>query len=108
MYNQRRPFRVERMRLNACDTSRQPLPLSHCSKQELKDSAELEAHVNWVVTDDIPPTLSLEEIQSATLSDPILKAIYDALNKQNSLDDPKFNQYKNIANELSIARGVIL
>ena len=118
------PFRVERMRLklqgfsskvvyqsgkdNPADyTSRHPLPLSYSSKQELKNSAELEAHVNWVVTNGIPPTLTLEEIHSATYSDPILKAIYDAIEKHHSLDNPKFKQYKNNANELSIARGVI-
>ena len=75
LYNSPRrpgPFRVERMRLNlqgfsfkvvyqpgklnpADYISRQPLPLSRCSKRELKESAELEAHVNWVVI-DVPPS----------------------------------------------------
>ena len=75
------PFRVERMRLelqgfsfkvkyrsgklNPADyTSRHQLPLSQCSREDLKSSAELEAHLNWVVTNEIPPSLTLKEIRT--------------------------------------------
>ena len=99
LYNNPRrpgPFRVERMRLklqgfsfkvvyrpgkqNPADyTSRQPLPLSGCTKEKLKESAELEAHVNWVITNDVSPSLKLKEIRSATYLDPVLHDLYKAI-----------------------------
>ena len=128
LYNNPRrpgPFRVERMRLklqgfrfkvlyrpgklNPADyASRHPLPLARCSKEELKASAELEAHVNWVVTTDVPSSLKLQEIRSATYCDPVLQALYDAIKNKQPLLDEKFKHFKSVADELSIAKGVIL
>ncbi|CAB4034991.1 Hypothetical predicted protein [Paramuricea clavata] len=98
-------------KLNPADyTSRQPLPLSRCSKRELKESAELEAHVNWVVTNDVPPSLKIKEIRSATHRDPVLCDLYKIIENQHGakFDGAKFRQYRNVAEELSIAKGVIL
>lgn len=80
-------------------TSRQPLPLSRCSKRELKESVELEAHVNLVVT-DVPPSPKLKEIRSATYLDPVLRDFYKAIKDQQAINDAKFK-------ELSIAKDAI-
>ena len=128
LYNNPRrpdPFRVERMRLklqgfsfivvyrtgklNPADyASRHPLPLSQCSREELKVSAELEAHVNWVVTNDIPQSLKLKEIRTATHCDPVLHDLCYAVKNKRALNDIKFKQYKNEAEELSVVKGVLL
>ena len=128
LYNNPRrpgPFRVERMRLklqgfsfkvlyragklNPADyTSRHPLPLSQCSREDLKASAELEAHVNWVVTTDVPPSLTLNEIRTATQRDPVLHDLCCAITNRQALDNVKFKWYKNVAEELSVVKGVIL
>ena len=128
LYNNPRrpgPFRVERMRLklqgfsfkviyrpgkfNPADyTSRHPLPLARCPKEELQTSAELEAHVNWVVTTDVPPSLELQEIQSALCHDPVLHDLYTAIKNKQPLHAKKFKHFKSIATELSIAEGIIL
>ena len=128
LYNDPRrpgPFRVERMRLklqgfsfkvvyrtgklNPADyTSRHPLPLSQCSREELKVSAELEAHVNWVVTNDVPPSLKLKEIRTATHCDPVLHDLCYAVKYKQALNEIKFKQYKNVAEELSVVKGVLL
>ena len=128
LYNNPRrpgPFRVERMRLklqgfsfkvvyrtgklNPADyTSRHPLPLSQCSREELKVSAELEAHVNWVVTNDVPPSLKLKEIRTATHCDPVLHDLCYAVKNKQALNEIKFKQYKNVAEELSVVKGVLL
>ena len=128
LYNNPRrpgPFRVERMRLklqgfsfkvvyrtgklNPADyTSRHLLPLSQCSREELKVSAELEAHVNWVVTNDVPPSLKLKEIRTATHCDPVLHDLCYAVKNKQALNEIKFKQYKNVAEELSVLKGVLL
>ena len=128
LYNNPRrpgPFRVERMRLklqgfsfkvvyrtgklNPADyTSRHPLPLSQCSREELKVSAELEAHVNWVVTNDVPPSLKLKEIRTATHCDPVLHDLCYAVKNKQALNEIKFKQHKNVAEELSVVKGVLL
>ena len=88
-------------KLNPVDyTSRQCLPLSRCSKRELKESAELKAHVNWVVTNDVPPSLKLKEIRSATYLDPVLRDFYKAIKNQQAINDAMFK-------ELSIAKDAI-
>ena len=107
LYNNPRrpgPFRVERMRLklqgfsfkvvyrtgklNPADyTSRHPLPLSQCSREELKVSAELEGHVNWVVTNDVPPSLKLKEIRTATHCDPVLHDLCYAVKNKQALNE---------------------
>ena len=83
------------------------MPLARCSKEELKASAELEAHVNWVVTTDVPSSLKLQEIRSATYCDPVLQALYDAIKNKQPLLDEKFKHFKSVADELSIAKEVI-
>ena len=128
LYNNPRrpgPFRVERMRLklqgfsfkvvyrtgklNPADyTSRHPLPLSQCSREELQVSAELEAHVNWVVTNDVPLSLKLKEIRKATHCDPVLHDLCYAVKNKQALNEIKFKQYKNVAEELSVVKGVLL
>jgi hypothetical protein len=96
-------------KLNPADyTSRQPLPLSRCSRRELKELAELEAHINWVVTNDVPPSLKIKEIRSAIHHDPVLRNLYKAIKNRQTIDGARFRQYSNVAQELSIAKGVIL
>ena len=96
-------------KLNPADhTSRHPLLLSQCSREGLKASAELEAHVNWVFTNDVPSSLKLKEIRTSTHCDPVLHDLcYAAKNKQ-ALNEIKFKQYKNVAEELSVVKGVLL
>ena len=69
------PFRVERLRLklqgfsfrviyrtgklNPTDyTSQQPQPFVNSTKEEKKISEELEAHVNWIVSGNVQPSLT--------------------------------------------------
>ena len=125
--NPRRPglFEVERMhlqlkgfsievkyqsgKLNPVDyTSRHSLPLFQFSKEDLKLSVELEAHVNWAVTNVIPPSLMLKEIRMATQCDPVLYDLLRTIKNRQALDDVKFKQYRNVAEELSVVNGVIL
>ena len=96
-------------KLNPADyTSRHPLSLSQCSREELKVSAELEAHVNWVVTNDVPPSLKLKEIRTATQCDPVLHDLCYAVKNKQTLNEIKFKQYKNVAEELSVVKEVLL
>ena len=74
----------------------------------MKESAELEAHVNWVVTNDVPQSLKIKEIRSATHLDPVLCDLYKIIENQQTIDGAKFRQYRNVAEEPSIANGVIL
>ena len=124
LYNNLRrpgPFQVERMRLKlqgflfkvvcrteklipADYTSRHPLPLSQCSREELKASAKLEAHVNWVVTNDVPLSLKLEEIRTATHCDSVLHDLCYAVKNKQTLNEIKFKQYKNVTKELSVVK----
>ena len=85
-----------------------PLPLSQCSREDLKLSAELEAHVNWVVTNVIPPSLTLKEIRTATQCDPVLHDLFHAIKNRQALDEVKFKRYRNVAEELSVVNGDIL
>ena len=99
LYNNPRrpgPFRVERMRLklqgfsfcviyqsgklNPTDyTSRQPQPFVNSTKEEKKISEELEAHVNWIVIGNVPPSLTLKEIQQARACDSVFKKLINGL-----------------------------
>jgi hypothetical protein len=63
----------------------------------LKESAELEAHVNWVVTNDVPQSLKIKEIRSATHLDPVLCDLYKIIENQQTIDGAKFRQYRNVA-----------
>ena len=71
-------------------------------------SAELETHVNWVVTNDVPPSLKLKEIRTATHSDPVSHDLCYAVKNKQALNEIKFKQYKNVAEELSVVKGVLL
>ena len=130
LYNNPRrpgPFRVERMRLklqgfnfnvvyrpgkhNPSDyTSRQPLSMAHSTKADRVASKELEYHVHWVVEGDVPAPLSLEDIQRETRKDCTLSKVYEHL--QQGTDFRKtgtdLQPYRGIADELSIAHGVII
>ena len=130
LYNNPRrpgPFRVERMRLklqgfnfnvvyrpgkhNPSDyTSRQPLSMAHSTKADRVASKELEYHVHWVVEGDVPAPLSLEDIQRETRKDCTLSKVYEHLQQGTDFrkTDTDLQPYRGIADELSIAHGVII
>ena len=64
--------------------------------------------MNWVVTNDNPPSLTLKEIRTATQCDPVLHDLFHAIKNRQALDEVKFKQYRNVAEELSVVNGVIL
>ena len=120
------PFRVERMRLrlqgfsfkvvyqkgklNPSDfPSRQPKPLSMCTSDELNATKELEAHINWVMKEDVPPSISLNEIKAASKNDKVMQKLFQYLSvKQCSIDDPLLKPFRHVLNELSVIDGIIM
>ena len=77
-------------------TSRQPLSMAHSTKADRVASKELEYHVHWMVEGDVPArTLSkvYEHLQQGT----DFGKIYTDL-----------QPYRGVADELSIAHGVII
>jgi hypothetical protein len=50
----------------------------------------------------------MNEIRSATHLDPVLCDLYKIIENQQTIDGAKFRQYRNVAEELSIVKGVIL
>ncbi|CAB4011829.1 Hypothetical predicted protein [Paramuricea clavata] len=69
---------------------------------------QLEAHVNWVVTNGVPPSPKIKEIHSATHFDPVLCDFYKAIENQRTIDGAKFRQHRIVGEKLSITKGVIL
>ena len=51
------------------DTSRHPLPLEQSSKRELGTTKDVRHHVNFVIENYIPKTISKEEIIASTGND---------------------------------------
>ena len=69
----------------------------------------LECHVVHSIQNDIPPAITLFEIQKATLEDPILSKLLVGLQTGNlSKKDSDFKDYANYFDELSIARDIVL
>ena len=64
--------------------------------------------MNWVATNDVPPSLNLKEIRPATHCDPVLYDLCYAVKNKQVLNEIKFKQYKNVAKELSVVKGVLL
>ncbi len=56
----------------------------------------------------MPPSLKIKEIRSAIHLYPVLRDLYKVIENQQTIDGARFRQYRNVAEELSIAKGVIL
>ena len=91
-------------------TSRQPLLMAHSTKADRVASKELEYHEHWVVEGDVPAPLSLEDIQRKTRKDCTLSKVYEHLQQRTDFrkTDTDLQPYRGIADELSIAHGVII
>ena len=66
--------------------------------------------VHWVVEGDVPAPLSLEDIQRETRKDCTLSKVYEHLQQGTDFRkmDTDLQPYRGIADELSIAHGVII
>ena len=90
-------------------TSRHPMPISECSKFELRTTKAVRHYVNYVVTCSTPKAVTRDQVKGATDEDPALQALKRCIN-QGWIDtnDAKTQPYRQIFHELSIAEGIVL
>ena len=98
-------------KMNPTDyASRQPQPFVNSTKEEKKISEELEAHVNWIVSGIVPPSLTLKKIQQATACDLVFKKLINGLETDtiDCVNESDLRQFKHVIGELSVKDGVVI
>ena len=85
-------------------TSRQPQPFVNSTKEEKKISEELEAHVSWIISGNVPPSLALKDIQQATACDSVFKKLINGLETDtiDCVNESDLRQFKHVIGELSV------
>ena len=72
-------------------------------------TSRIDAYVNFVVLNSVPPAMTLKEVQDATSTDEVLKKLSEVILSQSWHNiDKDILRYKNVKDELSISNGVIL
>ena len=90
-------------------TSQHPMPISECSKFELRMTKVVQQYVNYVVTCSTPKAVTRDQVKGATDEDPVLQALRRCIN-QGWIDtnDAKTQPYRQVFHELSIPDGIVL
>ena len=81
------------------------LPLDN---QPFRERDIAEEYINYVTSNAVPNTLSLEQIETATAADPVLQQVHSCLTSFEWLDTPELKPYKRIQHELCASSGIIL
>ena len=87
-----------------------PLYFCNSTKEEKKISEELEAHVNWIVSGNVPLSPTLKEIQQATACDSVFKKLINGLETDtiDCVNKSDLRHFKHVIGELSVKDGVVM
>ena len=66
-----------------------------------------EDYVNYISRNVIPKAMTIEEVKSATLQDPLMQILIQAI-ETNQWDNPELKPFRNDKDELSVANGLVL
>ena len=79
----------------------------HPSSSQLDEQNLAEDYVNFVCTNAVPKTMSLEEIKQETKEDVELQAVIKAV-ETDQWNSPEVQPYKKLNDELSVYNGLVL
>ena len=64
--------------------------------------------VNRIISESLAAAITLEEIQAATESDPVLSALSKNIGQEVCSDNPMLQPFKSIFHELSLINGIVV
>ena len=77
-------------------------------QKEHKEAELVDAHVNVIIRDDLPPAVTLEQMRAATAKDPQLLTTAVQRGYMRNTEKAMLKPYRDIFLELSVAQGLIL
>ncbi|CAB3992860.1 Transposon Tf2-9 poly, partial [Paramuricea clavata] len=83
--------------------SRLPLPHQPHVERSIADE-----YVNYIVSNSVPKAMTLEQIEKASLADPILQRIHTCITSGTWPKEPDLRPYMQVNSELCVQNGIIL
>ncbi|CAB4023777.1 Transposon Tf2-9 poly, partial [Paramuricea clavata] len=83
--------------------SRLPLPHQPHVERSIADE-----YVNYIVSNSVPKAMTLEQIEKASLADPILQRIHTCITSGTRPKEPDLRPYMQVNSELCVQNGIIL
>ena len=81
------------------------LPLPH---QPHVEQSIAEEYINYIVTNAVPKAMTLDQIEKASLADPLLQRVQTCILSGTWPKQPDLRAYSQVRDELSVQNGIIL
>ena len=88
--------------------SRHPLPYMECTKQKLSTSKEIIQCVNYILQNDFPHSISIEEMKQAVKEDSAMQKLSQCMKGGQMGSAKDINGYKNVFQELTLVDELIM